>query len=60
VPELFVPRTDAGVLAQVVLTMIVGTPLVVALHRRRLTELVWFVGGLMLLLLGLFAFRTVH
>lgn len=58
--ELFVPRTDAGVLVQVALTILIGTPLVIALYRRRATELVWFVGGLELLLLGLYAFRTVH
>lgn len=59
-PEFFVPRTDAGVIAQVILTILIGTPIVVALYRRRLYELVWFVGGLELLLLGLYAFRTVH
>lgn len=59
-PELLLPRTDAGVLAQVVLTILIGTPIVIALYRRRLTELVWFVGGLEILLLGFYAFRTVH
>jgi hypothetical protein len=54
------PRTDAGVVAQVLLTLLVGTPIVVALYRRRATDLLWFFGGLELLLLGLFAFRTVH
>lgn len=58
--DLLLPRTDAGVLAQVLLTILIGTPLVVSLYRRRATELVWFVGGLELLLLGLYAFRTVH
>lgn len=59
-PEFLVPRTDAGSLVQVVLTILIGTPIVIALYRRRLTELVWFVGGLELLLLGLYAYRTVH
>lgn len=58
--DLFLPRTDLGVLVQVLLTLVVGTPIVLALYRRRLGELVWFVGGLMVLLLGLFAYRTVH
>ena len=58
--DLLLPRTDAGVLVQVLLTIAIGTPLVVALYRRRATELVWFVGGLEVLLLGLYAFRTVH
>lgn len=59
-PELLLPRTDAGVLAQVALTILIGTPIVIALYRRRLTELVWFVGGLEVLLLSFYAFRTVH
>lgn len=58
--ELLLPRTDAGALVQVVLTLLIGTPLVVYLYRRRLTELVWFVGGLELFLLAFYAFRTVH
>lgn len=58
--ELLLPRTDAGVLVQVALTIVIGTLLVVVLYRRRATELVWFVGGLELLLLGFYAFRTVH
>jgi hypothetical protein len=60
VRDLFLPRTDAGVLVQVALTILIGTPVVVWLFRRRDTELVWFFGGLELLLLGLFAYRTVH
>lgn len=58
--ELFLPRTDPGVAVQLVATLVVGLPLVVMLARRRLTEVVWFVGGLVLLLLGFFALRTVH
>ena len=58
--ELFLPRTDAGVVIQLLLTVIVGVPIVVLLYRRRATEFVWFVGGLVTLLLGLFAIRTVH
>jgi hypothetical protein len=33
---------------------------VVALYRRQATEFVWFAGGVVTLLLGLFALRTVH
>jgi hypothetical protein len=54
------PRTDAALLVQVVLTLVVGVPLVALLYRRRAGEFVWFVGGLVVLLLGLFAFRSVH
>jgi hypothetical protein len=58
--HVFLPKTDAGLLVQVVLTIVIGVPLVVALYRRRAGELVWFFGGLVVLLLGLFAFRSVH
>lgn len=58
--EILLPRTDAGVLVQVLVTIAIGAPIVYLLYRRRATEFLWFVGGLMILLLGLFAFRTVH
>lgn len=58
--EILLPRTDAGVAAQLVVTLVVGLPLVIMLARRRLTDLVWFVGGLVLLMIGFFAFRSVH
>ncbi|MGH7856571.1 MAG: hypothetical protein ACREQY_04510 [Candidatus Binatia bacterium] len=58
--ELLLPRTDAGVAVQVAVTLAVGIPVVVSLARRRSHDLVWFVGGLGLLLLGFFAFRAVH
>jgi hypothetical protein len=60
VRDLLLPRTDAGVLVQVALTLLLGTPVVLWLLRRRETELVWFFGGLELLLLALFFYRTVH
>ena len=41
-------------------TIVVGTPIVWTLWRRGLTELVWFAGGTVVLLLGLFAVRTIH
>jgi hypothetical protein len=60
VRQLFLPRTDAGVIAQLVVTLVIGPPIVWMLWRRGLTELVWFAGGVVVLLLGLFAVRTVH
>lgn len=60
VGELLLPRTDAGVLIQLGATVIVGVPLVVALLRRRLTDLVWFVGGGLVLLIGIFGLRAVR
>jgi len=58
--ELLLPRTDAGVAVQLVLTLVTGVPLFVWLRRRRLTEQAWLVGGVITFLLGFFAFRTVH
>jgi len=60
VRQLFLPHTDAGVLVQLLLTIVVGGPIVWSLWRRGLTEYVWFAGGVVVLLLGLFAVRTVH
>lgn len=58
--QLLFPRTDAGVIVQLVLTLFVGAPIVWTLWRRGDTELVWFAGGVVVLLLGLFAVRTIH
>lgn len=57
--ELFLPRTDLGVLVQVAATLVVGLPLIVLLARRGATEWLWFVGGAVVLLLAIFAYRTV-
>ncbi len=45
---------------QLVLTLAIGAPIVWRLYREGLTELTWFAGGVVVLLLGLFAVRTVH
>lgn len=58
--ELLLPRTDAGVAVQLVITLVAGVPLLAWLLRRRAHDLAWLVGGLMTLLLGFYAFRTVH
>jgi len=60
VRSLFLPRTDAGVIVQLLLTLAIGAPIVYRLWRDGLTELTWFAGGVVVLLLGLFAVRTVH
>jgi hypothetical protein len=60
VRSLLLPRTDGGVILQLVLTLAIGLPIVWRLWRQRQTELVWFAGGVVVLLLGLFAIRTVH
>ena len=58
--ELLLPRTDLGAFVQLATTLAIGIPLVVALRRRRARELLWFVGGSMVLVLSFFALRTVH
>ena len=58
--HLLFPRTDGGVIAQLIVTVLIGGPIVASFWRRRQTELVWFSGGIVVLLLGLFAVRTVH
>ncbi len=58
--ELLLPRTDLGALLQLVVTIVFGLPLALWLRRRRATEALWFVAGVLLLVLGFFAFRTVH
>ncbi len=58
--ELLLPRTDAGALVQLVATLAVGLPLVWWLRRRRATEPLWFVIGLLVLAIGWYALRTVH
>jgi hypothetical protein len=60
VRSLFLPRTDTGVIVQLVVTLVIGGPIVWSLWRHGHTELVWFAGGVVVLLLGLFAVRTVH
>lgn len=58
--SLFLPRTDAGVIVQLVLTLLVGGPIVWRVWKLGHSELTWFAGGIVVLLLGLFAVRTVH
>lgn len=58
--EILLPRTDAGALVQLIITLVVGVPALVILVRRRASEFSWLVGGLLLLVLAFYAFRTVH
>jgi hypothetical protein len=58
VVELLLPRTDAGALAQAVLTTVAATGALVAVRRNR--DLQWFVGGLATLTFAWFALRTLH
>jgi hypothetical protein len=45
---------------QLAIALTVGVPLMAILRRKRATELMWFVGGLLTITLGFFALRTVH
>lgn len=56
--ELLFPRTDAGVLAQVVIVVLLWLVAAVALRRNR--DLVWFASGLAMLAFAWFGLRAVH
>ncbi|MFN3216775.1 MAG: hypothetical protein ACE367_09800 [Acidimicrobiales bacterium] len=56
--ELLFPRTDAGVLAQVVLVSVLWLLAAVAVRRNR--DLVWFVSGLAMLAFAWFGLRALH
>ena len=56
--ELLLPRTDGGVLVQVVVAVVLFTGLGFAVRRNR--DLVVFVSGLAALTAAWFALRTVH
>lgn len=56
--ELLLPRTDAGVLAQLIVAVVVFGALAVAVRRNR--DLLVFVGGLATVTAAWFALRTVH
>lgn len=57
--DLFLPRTDFGVLVQWVVVLVVYPPLVWWSFRRR-RELGLLVLGLFIFTLGYFAIRAVH
>ncbi len=56
--ELLLPRTDGGVLVQVVVAVVFFTGLGFAVRRNR--DLVVFVSGLATITAAWFALRTVH
>lgn len=56
--DLFLPRTDAGVLVQVVVAVVFFTVLGFAVRRNR--DLLVFVSGLATIVAAWFALRTVH
>ncbi|CAN5769032.1 hypothetical protein BH24ACT4_BH24ACT4_12580 [soil metagenome] len=56
--DLLLPRTDAGVLAQVVGLVVVGVIAAVLVRRSR--EGLLFVSGVVLLTAGFFGLRMLH
>lgn len=56
--DLLYPRTDAGVLAQVILVAVAAVFVVVLVRRER--ALVVFTIGVTLVVLGFFGFRALH
>ncbi len=58
--DILLPRTDAGALVQLIVTIVVGAPVFILTLRRGVAEVSWFVGGLLLFVLAFYAFRTVH
>lgn len=58
VVEVLLPRTDAGVAAQVVVTVVVAALALWLVRRNR--ELAWFVAGVTFIWVAFMALRTVH
>ncbi len=58
--DVLLPRTDAGALVQLIVTLCAGVPALVFAIRRGSAEFGWFIGGLLLFTLAFYAFRTVH
>ena len=56
--DLLLPRTDAGVLAQVIGAVVIFGALAFAVRRKR--DLLVFVAGLTTITAAWFALRTVH
>jgi hypothetical protein len=56
--DLLLPRTDAGVAAQVIGAAVVFVVAGVLVRRSR--DLLWFVGGLASVTFAWFAVRTLH
>lgn len=56
--DLLLPRTDAGVLVQVIGMAVTLAAVAVAVRRDR--DLLWLVGGLAVFLLGFFGLRALH
>ncbi len=57
--EFLLPRSDTGVLIQVIGTVITA-PVVLVLAARRHRDLAWFAGGIIALWVALLGFRALH
>lgn len=58
--EILLPRTDKGVLVQVVATLVAAPSLVIWLVRRGWAEMAWLAAGVITLWVALMALRTMH
>jgi hypothetical protein len=58
--EVLLPRTDGGVVIQLLITVIAGSILLGILVRRGLHDPAWAVGGILALWSALIALRTLH
>jgi hypothetical protein len=56
--DFLLPRTDPGVLAQVIALVALGAALLWLARPNR--ELQWFIGGVVVLTAGFMALRTLH
>jgi hypothetical protein len=58
--EVLLPRTDGGVVVQLMITVIAGSFLLGILVRKGLHDAAWAVGGIFTLWSALMALRTLH
>jgi hypothetical protein len=58
--EILLPRTDAGVLVQVIATVALGGLSLSVLIRRRKPDIAWFVGGVVTIWVAFLGIRTLH
>lgn len=58
--RFLLPHTDAGAFVQLLVVLAVGLVSLVALVRRGAVQVAWLVGGIMMMVIGFFALRTIH
>jgi hypothetical protein len=58
--ELLLPRTDGGVIVQLLITALAGSTLLIVLSRKGLHDAAWAAGGVVVMWTALMALRTLH